>query len=68
VPTGAAGGRWAATQTTCRDESTKPAGDLTGGKRLKDEGKTDRAAGSAKDAVDEEADVGTACAVGHEAT
>jgi uncharacterized protein YjbJ (UPF0337 family) len=32
------------------------AGDLTGDKSLKNEGKTDRAAGKAKDAVDKGAD------------
>jgi uncharacterized protein YjbJ (UPF0337 family) len=39
-----------------KGRAKEAAGDLTGDKSLKNEGKTDRAAGKAKDAVDEGAD------------
>jgi uncharacterized protein YjbJ (UPF0337 family) len=45
VPTGAAGGRWAATPFDLKGRVEEAAGDLAGGKRIKDEGKTDRRRG-----------------------
>jgi uncharacterized protein YjbJ (UPF0337 family) len=39
-----------------KGRAKEAAGDLTGDKSLKNEGKTDRAAGKAKDAVDQGAD------------
>ena len=44
------------TKDDLKGRTKEAAGDLTGDKSLKNEGKTDRAAGKAKDAVDKGAD------------
>jgi uncharacterized protein YjbJ (UPF0337 family) len=51
-------GRWNMSGNTdeAKGRVKEAAGDLTGDKSLKNEGKTDRAAGKAKDVVDEGAD------------